>query len=147
MSILSDEIDNDPTGKGYGALLPDNPGAVVELLNARTETMFKTPTMVTNRTILELPIALSRSILTKFRAFATQDIVVEQAVLFLADPSGIDCGHPNTHEMLDQLALVPAPNGFTAEEVTALKNLALKPASRAEVLGLPYMTEEQLGNR
>lgn len=147
MSVLSDEITNDPTGKGYATFLPDQPGHVVALLNDQTETMYKSPNMVTERTIMELPPTLSRSILTKFRAFATQDILVEKAVNFLGKPEGIDGGHPNTHAMLDQLALVPAPNGFTAEEVTALKNLSLKPASRAEVLGLPYITEEILRNR
>src|SRR5690242_18623661 len=129
MSVLSDEITNDPTGKGYANFLPDQPGHVVDLLNAKTETMYRSPNMVTKRTIMELPPTMSRSILTKFRAFAAQDILVEEAVSFLGKPEGLDGGHPNTHELLDQLALVAAPNGFTAEEVTALKNMSLKPAS------------------
>lgn len=144
---LNDEVNNDPAGKGYAAFLPDQPGHAIDLMNAKTETMYKSPTMVTERTILELPIALSRSILTKFRAFASQDIVVEKAVNFLGHPDGLDCGHPNTHEMLDQLAMVPAPDGFTAEEVTALKNLSLKPASRSEIRGLPFMTGELFASR
>jgi hypothetical protein len=147
MSVLSDEVTNDPKGKGYAAFLPDQPGHVVDLLNALTETMYRTPHMVTKRTIMELPPAMSRSILTKFKAFATQDVLVEEAVNFLGKPEGIDGGHPNTHAMLDQLALVAAPNGFTAEEVTALKSMSLLPASRAEVLGLPRITEELLRNR
>lgn len=147
MSVLSDEIDNDPTGKGYAAFLPDQPGRVVELLNAKTETMYKSPNMVTERTIMELPPALSRSILTKFRFFATQDILVEKAVSFLGKPEGLDGGHPNTHELLDQLGAVPAPNGFTPEEVLALKNMSLKSASRMEVLKQPPATEEILRNR
>lgn len=144
--ILNAELTNDPLDRGYAALLPNQPGAVVDLLNAHSTTMYK-PRMVTERTIMELPPTMSRSILTKFRALAAQDILVEKAVSFLGRPEGLDAGHPNTHMMLDQLALAPAPYGFSAEEVTALKNLSLQAASRAEALGLPFITEEILRNR
>jgi hypothetical protein len=144
-STLNAEIATDPEGKGYAALLPNQPGHVVDLLNEQTETMYK-PHMVTERTIMELDPTMARSIFTKFRAFATQDILVEKAVGFLQQSAGLDGGHPNCHWMIDQLSAVPAPDGFTPEEARALKNLSLLPASRAEVLGLPYMTEELLRN-
>lgn len=144
MSILSEEISNDPTGKGYAAFLPNQPGHVVNLLNAKTEVKFVSPSMVNERTIMTLPPGMSRSILTKFRALAQVDILVEKAVSFLGTQGGLDAGHANTHLLLDQLSQVSG--GFTAEEVQALKNLSLAPVSRAEVLGLPFITEEHIRN-
>ena len=72
MSVLSDEIDNDPTGKGYAAFLPDQPGHVVELLNEQTETMVKSR-MITARGIMsDYPggAALAAGVLDKLEAAA-----------------------------------------------------------------------------
>lgn len=145
MSVLSDEIDNDPEGKGYAALLPGQPAAVVELLNAKTETV----TGIIDRTNL-----------TKWAARTGMRLVIQQEADNQASPlcpsalsiidvlrgssGGIDLADPDNITLLNTWeALGKLP--------TASKNLmismAAKKASRAEVLGLPFITEEILGNR
>lgn len=144
MPILADEITNDPTGKGYAALLPDKPGRVADLLNALTESKIKSR-MITSRTILaECDLTIGTSALEKLAAASVGNETIKIAVHWLSQESGIDIGHPNTSIMLD--AHVSA-GILTLEESDALKALALQPASRAEVLGLPYVTEEMLRNR
>lgn len=142
MSILSDEIDNDPTGKGYASFLPNQPGHVVDLLNAQTETMHKMR-LVTNLTLSSvLGATLARSIRTKLIAFAQADIIVADFVKAMETQPGGNLGDPETTKMIDYLMTVP--DGFTLEEAAALKSMSLQPASRAEVLGLPRVTEEML---
>lgn len=145
MSILSDEIDNDPLGRGYAALLPDRPGAVVALLNDQTETMYK-PRIITARGILSDysggP-AVAAAVLDKLDTAAPSISALKWAWSFIRG-EGLDIGNPATQGMLDQLA---GASVITSDEATNLKALALQPASRAEVLGLPYMTEELLRNR
>lgn len=146
MSVLSDEITNDPAGKGYAAFLPDQPGHVVELLNALTETKHKTR-MITARGILSDypggPVAAAL-VLDKLEAAAPSVPALKWAFGFLKAAEGLDIGHPATQGMIDQLATASV---ITAEEAEKLKSLSLQPASRAEVLGLPYITEELLRNR
>ena len=145
MSVLSDEITNDPTGKGYAAFLPDQPGHVVELLNALTETKAKTR-MITARGILSDypggPVAAA-IVLDKLETAAPSIPALKWAFGFLKTSDGLDIGHPATQGMIDQLT----PSVITTEEAGHLKSLALQPASRAEVLGLPVITEQILRDR
>lgn len=138
-SALRSEIDDDPAGKGYQQHLPDSPGLVVDLLNARTGQMVK-PRMVTARAILADCGALAPSILDKLEAASASNSSVKWAVRFLQQEGGIDVGHPTTQAMIDQLT---GPL-FTPEEGAALKSMALQPASRAEVLGMGLVTESDL---
>jgi hypothetical protein len=154
MSVLSDEIDQDPEGKGYAAFLPDQPGAVVELLNAKTETLPK-ERIITSRGIASvLGLIEGENFLQALEAFAIATLA-ETHPLFAYQPgikrqiawlstSGLDLGDPLTRALLDMLA---AAGIITTLSATKLKDAALKPASRAEVLGLPYVTEEMLRNR
>lgn len=145
MSVLSDEIDNDPTGKGYATFLPGQPGHVVALLNALTETSVKTR-MITARGILsDYPggPAAAAMVLDKLETAAPSIPALKWAFGFLKTADGLDIGHPATQGMIDQLS----PGVIDAEEAAHLKALALQPASRAEVLGLPVMTEQILRNR
>lgn len=148
MSVLSDEITTDPTGKGYAALLPDQPGKVVDLLNAKTETKTK-PRIITARGILSDysggP-AAAAAVLDKLDAAAPSIPALKWAWAFIKG-EGIDIGNSATQGMLDLLATPTLGDVLTGTEAANLKNLALQPASRAEVLGLPYMTEELLRNR
>jgi hypothetical protein len=145
MSILSDEIDNDPEGKGYAAFLPDQPGHVVELLNVKTETKVKTR-LITARGILSDypggPVEAA-TVLDKLETAAPNISALKWAWKFITG-EGIDIGHTATQGMLDTLAGAAV---ITTTEATNLKALALQPASRAEVLGLPVITEEILRNR
>jgi hypothetical protein len=145
MSVLSDEIDNDPTGKGYAAFLPDQPGRVVDLLNAKTETKYKSR-MITARGILsDYPggPAAAAVVLDKLETAAPSIPALKWALGFLKTSDGLDIGHPATQGMIDQLS----PGAIDPEEAEHLKSLALQPASRAEVLDLPTVTEEMLRNR
>jgi hypothetical protein len=146
MSVLSDEITNDPTGKGYAAFLPDQPGHVVELLNAPTETMVKSR-LITARGILSGypggPM-VAAVVLDKLKAATSTISALGWAFDFLKTPEGLDLGDPATQGMLDTLATAEV---ITTEESANLKALAIQPASRAEVLGLPYVDEEMLRNR
>jgi hypothetical protein len=145
MSVLSDEIDQDPTGKGYAAFLPDQPGAVVELLNAKTETV----TGIIDRTNL-----------TKWAAKTGMRLIVQQEADNQASPlcssalsiidvlrgssGGIDLADPDNITLLNNWE---ASGKLPTESKNLMIALAAKKASRAEVLGLPYMTEELLRNR
>lgn len=145
MSILSDEIDNDPTGKGYAAFLPDQPGHVVELLNAQTETMVKTR-MITARGILSDypggPTAAA-TVLDKLDTAAPNIPALKWAWTFIKG-EGLDIGHSATQGMLDSLATASV---ITTTEADNLKSLAVQTASRAEVLDLPFITERILRER
>lgn len=146
MSILSDEIDNDPLAKGYAALLPDRPGAVVALLNALTETMRKRTIVTVLKVMDELGVTMYESVMNKLDAIAPSRVIVRDFLYRLRLDSA-DLGSPTTIDMIDAIGAIPAPNGFTPEEVAALKAISMQPASRMEVLGLPVATEELLRNR
>ena len=146
MSVLSDEITNDPAAKGYAQYLPDQPGRVVELLNAQTESMVKSR-MITARGIMsDYPggAALAAGVLDKLDGAAASIPALRWAMGFLKTPDGLDIGHAATQGMITQLATAAV---ITTDEADKLKALALQPASRAEVLGLLPVTEEMLRNR
>ena len=145
MSILSDEIANDPLGKGYVALLPNQPGAVVNLLNALTETKVKSRIITARGILSDYPggPAAAASVLDKLDTAAPSISALKWAWKFITG-DGLDIGTPATQGMLDTLA---TGSVITSTEATNLKALALQPASRAEVLGLPYITEDLLRNR
>jgi hypothetical protein len=145
MSILSNEIANDPLGKGYAALLPDQPGAVVNLLNALTETKVKSRIITARGILSDYPggPAAAASVLDKLDASAPSISALKWAWAFIKG-EGIDIGSAATQGMLDTLA---GTSVITTTEATNLKALALQPASRMEVLGLSPATEEILRNR
>lgn len=145
MSVLSDEIDNDPEGKGYAALIADEPGRVVDLLNAPTESMVKSR-IITARGILSgYPggPANAATVLDKLDAAAPSIPALKWAWSFIKG-EGLDIGDPATQGMLDTLA---GANVITSIEANNLKSLAVQTASRAEVLGLPSITEKILRER
>lgn len=147
MTILADELANDPMGLGYAQWLPASPGMVVQLINAPSYTMIK-PQMMSERNILaqyfDGPVAAD-AVLTKLDTFAqTQHAlagVVKRALRFLGTAEGIDLGSPATQSMLTALQQADV---LTVTEVEKLKALAMQPASRAEVLGLGVVTEAQV---
>jgi len=118
------------------------PGHVVDLLNDKSGSLNQ-ERWVTSLTIMaELGVDMYRSIMTKLDAIAAADVAVRDFVARLRSQAGADIGHANTLGMIDQLAALQ--DGFTAEEVTALKGMSLLPASPMDMLGLPYATEEML---
>lgn len=142
-TALSAELVNDPYGKGYATLLPDSPGSVAELLNAQTESMPKSR-MLTERGILASyglgPVAGS-AFLDKLDTIAASGAEntapLKRMMKYLYGESGVDIGDAATRDQLD--ALVEA-GGITQVEAAGIKAMAIQPASRAEVLGLPFVT-------
>ncbi|SHM05668.1 hypothetical protein SAMN05216428_11296 [Nitrosospira sp. Nsp11] len=145
-AILNGEIDLDPKSKGYASRLANQPGHAVDLFNGYTELMHK-ERLITNLTLPSiLGTSLARSIRTKLEALAPTDIVIADFVHAMGSQPGGNIGDPKAVEMIGILRTI-GENGFTSEEADALVALSLLPASRAEVLGLPYMTEEILRDR
>lgn len=87
---------------------------------------------VSARTIIA-EIANGSEILDKLEAVSANISAVKWAMSYLKGESGIDIGHPGTISQIDGLV---AGAVLTNEEGEALKNMALLPVSRADVLGL-----------
>lgn len=144
MSVLGDEILNDPKGKGYGALIENEPGRVCDLLNAKTETGIASRRITSLTILAEADPVVGPSALGKLRAANPPQEALTTALMWLDKPEGLDIGNPRTQAQLN----VHVTQGIiTQPEADELKNLALQPMSRAEILGLPYITEELLRSR
>jgi hypothetical protein len=139
MSILSDELTNDPLGLDYAAHLPDCPGVVCDMLNLPVRAMPQ-ERFVTVRTVLA-ECAGGAQILDKLEGLASMVPEVKWAMRLLDSGTGIDVGFAGTRTLLDALA---AQGALTQGEADALKNLAIQPCSRAHELGLPHVTEDML---
>lgn len=135
---LQTEIQTDPLGRGYAQYLPHAPGLVVEMLNNPIYQKHKSR-FVTARTVLA-EVANGAEILDKLEAAAQANSSVKWAMRFITT-DGIDVGYPVTQQLLDQLATAGV---LTQAEATSLKDLSLQPASRAEVLDLPVVTEQHI---
>ena len=135
MSVLSDELNNDPLARGYAQYIPDNPGALAQMMNAADYTMVKTK-FVTARGVLAEYGEAGASVLDKIDAAGASDSAVKWAMKFVTSEPGIDVGHPTTRSLLN--GMVPAV--LTQAEADMLLNMAIQPASRADVLGLGYVT-------
>jgi hypothetical protein len=136
---LAEELRTDPSGLSYAKHLPDAPGLVVDLLNARTTTMAK-ERWVTGLTILsECP--LGASIIRKLKAASLQDAVVEVAWHRLLGATGLNVNDNATLATLNEMA---SADVLAVDEVNQLKAMAIQPASRAEILGLGRVTEEEV---
>jgi hypothetical protein len=129
---LLNELRLDPEGLGYAQHLPDDPVRAVELITSKDFTMVKSR-MINGRTILE-HCSTGKSILRKIKAAADADAVMEVVWAFLKQESGLDIGSPATRTSIDELV---TSGSWEQAEGDELKGLAIQPASRAEVLGIP----------
>lgn len=137
---LKTELTTDPLNMGYGTYMPDPLGEVERLINAKTFSTVQSR-YVTARTVLAECGAAGPAILDALDAASASVSAVKWAMKFLIQESGLDVGHSATQAMLDQLQTAGV---LTADQATALKDLAHRPASRAEVLGLGYVTVENI---
>lgn len=135
---LQQELATDPLGRGYQQFIPDCPGILAEMLNARVYVLPKSR-FVTARGVLAEYGTAGAEILDKLEAAAALNSVVKWAMRFMAT-DGIDVGHATTRSMLDALV----GTVLTQAECDMLKNMAVQPASRAEVLGLDYVQEHNV---
>lgn len=137
--ILADELRGDPLGLGYASHLPDDPQRVVDLLAAPVYTMTKSR-FVTARTILaECPDGAA--ILDALTTAQANVSAVKWALTFLSQDSGLDVGHPRTQVMLGGLVQGGA---LTAAQADQLKAMAMQPATRSDVLGIPVPTARDI---
>jgi hypothetical protein len=135
---LQEELTTDPLGLGYQQYVPQAPGTICDMLNARNYSLPKSR-FVTARGILAEMGTVGAQILDKLEAAAASNSVVKWAMKFMLT-DGIDVGHATTRAMLDSL-VGPV---LTQTECDLLKNLAVQPASRAEVLGFAYIQEKDV---
>lgn len=143
---IKDEISNDPMGLGYATWLPDSPGTVCDLLNAKNYSLPQSM-FVREIEIIGLhpdgPIA-GDEVLAKLEAFSLTSHplarIVVRALNALRQTEGLDLGTDAVQSMLTLLV----PDALTVAESDALKFIASQPASRAEVLGVGVVTIEQV---
>lgn len=146
-SVLAAEIKNDPLTKGYAQFLPASPGRVVEILNAQTESKTKS-CMLTERGILSsygLGPINGAAFLDKLDTLAASGALgtaaLKRMMKYVYGDAGIDVGDAATQAALTSLI---GSGGVTQAEVDTIKAMALKPASRADVLGLGRVEEFNL---
>jgi molybdopterin-biosynthesis enzyme MoeA-like protein len=135
---LQSELQDDPLNRGYAAFMPGAPGVLADMMNARIYTMVKEK-FVTARGVLAAHGSAGAAVLDKLETLAASNSEVKWAMRFVTS-DGIDVGHANTRTLLD--ALVPAV--LTQVEADLIKNMAVQPASRAEVLGLGYVFQHDV---
>lgn len=147
MSTLSEELINDPLDIGYAQWLPDSPGSVIELLNAKNYFMVQPKMMAELDIIGEYilgPIE-GDAVLTKLETFSTSTdplaSLVRRALKVLSQPEGLNMGSVAIQSMISELE---SQGVLTSVESSNLKALAEQPASRAEILGLGNVTVEQI---
>lgn len=142
MSILSDEIINDPTGKGYVDLLPNQPGHVLDLLNAKTETKLG----LLSRTDLTIWAASTGMRATIEDLSLDKESPLRSSALAILDvlkgsSSGIDLSKPWNMAILNAWEAASVLTTVNKDNMIAL---AMQPASRLEILGLQSITEEMI---
>lgn len=110
---------------------------VAEILNSKDFKLIKSR-FINERTILaEIGGQVGATILDKLDAISPYQSAVRRMLKFLAMDSGVDIGHQGT---LSQITSIVSAGGLTQVEGELLKGLALLPASRCEVLGIPSVT-------
>ena len=129
------------TGPLSAEFVDKSDNEIAELLNSTLKFTAVKSRFITARTILaELGPEMGASVLDKMEAASTQDSPVKWAFKFLMS-DGIDIGFSGTRAQVD--ALVSA-QVLTEEEGSKLKDTALYPASRCEVLGWSPVTYDQV---
>ena len=142
LTILRAEIDNDPEDLGYAIYLPHGPGAVVDLLNNLSSTMVKT---IRASTALMWAAGGAYSTIVDASNNVNHPARASCLVVREAFSSGQDI-HLGLQTMRDMLDGWVATSVITQAQKDSLLVLATQPASRAEILGLGRVTEQDLRN-
>lgn len=128
-TALKTEIETGPLATECAGQSDD---AVAAILNDQRYMATK-ERYVTARTVLaELGATAGAAILDKLEAASAQSSPVKWMLRFLTQDSGLDVGQTETQGCIDALAIAGV---LTTDEAAALKNMALLPTSRAEILG------------
>jgi hypothetical protein len=139
LAVLAAEINEDPLTLGYASHLPGDPQRVVDLLTEQKYSMVKSR-YVTARTIMA-ECEDGAAILDALQTLSGTISAVKWMMTFLQQNSGIDAGHPKTQKNIDDLAATGKLNGAYANE---LKQIAVQPAARFEVIGTPEPTARDI---
>jgi hypothetical protein len=120
-----------PVVDGKTARMDDQ--IIADALNAPTETRV-VETRITDLILMDrLGVAMANTILDKLQAASADNSAIRRAMKAIESERGIDIGNDDVRDMLDQLA---AGLVLTAEEVAALKDLAVQPCGiAAKTLG------------
>jgi hypothetical protein len=140
LTILSDELVNDPVAKGYAIYLPDAPGHVVRLLMEVGTDTVRHERFLTERGVMGSqglgPVA-GAAFLDKLDAVAASGAPgtapLKRIMKYLYSGDGIDIGDAATAASLQALVGMA---GITQPEVDRIQGMALRLCSRAEKLGL-----------
>jgi hypothetical protein len=148
---LKTEVQTDPASLGYGALLPDCPGLVVNLLNGISPTVkCLKPRFVTARTILKecagggtLLDALERAVVGAPVAPVNTELQssIKWALKFLGQDSGLDVGTTSTQTLIGYCV---ATGVLTQAQGDSLVAMGMQLCSRAEQLGFGNVSEADL---
>jgi hypothetical protein len=134
-SILKTELTTDPLGRGYATM---SDAEIAASLNAADRTIVKL-CMVQYRTMMaDIGVDATRAIMTAMAAAGQTDTVVALVDLWLKDPKseGVDMGHANTREVIDDLVTA---GSITSAQAAAVKAMAEDTVSRATELGMPVI--------
>lgn len=135
---LRTELLTDPIGMGYSAYIPHAPGKLVEMLNDLSQSA-PASRYINVRTILS-DIDDGVAILEALEAAEGAVPILKWIMPFLKMESGVNIGNLRTLFMLNQLS----GTVLTEAQANSLKALAMQPVSRAAVIGLGTVTEEQV---
>ena len=132
LAQLKTELTTDPTSLGYAPFLANSPGKVVQLLNQQNPANTKVITRsIGIGTVLNvLGPQEGAAVLNALEALKTSNAVIKWA-WYLLEKTDLDVGLESTRGQLDALVQGGA---LTQQQATAIKNLAVTTASRAEVL-------------
>lgn len=142
---LRAELLTDPAGMGYAPHLQDAPGVLLQLLNKPTADTIPGETVLTDVSIASrlVPVhglAFVDGIFNALEALAAGSATTRRMIDRLGG-SGVNFGDPALRSQIEAWA---ASGGLTRAEADALLTLPMRPASRAELLGLSDLTEADI---
>lgn len=144
MTILRDELLNDPKGKGYTAHLPGDPEKVAELLRAPTESMVKAIQSTTAQAWAATgPYANIVDASAKKDGQADHPCRASCLVLRDAFASGVPI-HMERPDVQGMFSAWVTTGICTQAQADDLYQRSTQPASRAEVLGIPAPTARDI---
>lgn len=140
---LLQEIQDDIKGNGYAAMLTEGmPGHVVDALNAKTGMRVG---MISRSDLTTWAAATGMRAVIEDKAVDTQSPLRASALAILdvlkGSSEGIDLSKQSN---MNILVGWEADGALSTEDKNSMLELATHPASRMEILGLPYATEEML---
>lgn len=142
LQSLKQEVQQDPKQLGYAALLPNQPGRVVELLNNQGlgDTKYATKLIGIANVLAALGPETGAQVLNQLEALKAANPVIKWA-WYLLESDKLDVGSATTQQQLDMLV---AAGALAGEHAQKLKDLSKVACSRAQLVVGTQVTEEDL---